>query len=1211
MNLSRPVRLSLLLASTLGILAACDVSDSPARADAPSTTTFAPRILAPAGGVRQADWLHLQIWKQNGQTGQWDSLHSEADLPPTRATLQVKVPLRQKLRYRVAGYAVTFPNGTRQVDTVWSAEETDFILYDTLPVQRNSGTVARNWAVSPSVTYADTVEFRPGNELVIPAPAGQRLAWSRTSATVSCATALPVDSALKVTPLVQTSLQLWVRTCSEDPTVLPSSVRSYQWKVDTLGIGAQNTPLAPIASGVSGFADLGRILSIENDPTKPLSFSMPVTSVLAWSLKVSPDTIPPEVADFPAAPGTADSADESSTGTSLELWTDSLKNAVARSASGLRVAVSLVRIDTNLGKAWVSPPTRFWFRLSPPAAPSRFELTGTRWDSVRVDWSLGRSGLTYRAWRAPGSTAVDPARATELTANFDSSSWFLGGLPPDSALSILLEIRDPGTGLVRREQRSARTKPLPSLPTPILVTPNTFGAQIKVGALGTVKVESPADSAGRSTSFLWTFSKAAKSVTPDPSSLPWPEVPATGALSSTDGSLAPSASPGEYVFLTVVTADAQGRRSAPMKQLLEVVADDVDVPPNAPTGLRVKNRTESSITFAWTNTPGTVAWLRYDINRTGETIVSTTTTDTTHTITGLKAGDSLLDVGVKALQIAPPRLQSAFSQPSLNTRTRLPPVAPGRALAQWIEDAAGLRLRIRWEHFADQDDQIAWEGITSQGQQPGSPQWRLPSSGKSGPDSLEIPYVDLPKTPWLAIGLRALRDSIAGAAVWTPVRIPALAPDIALLRPRIWQKGESLWVSLDRTGMDTAFVLNAKASQGTLVKSFEVTGSQGGASLAGFAAGKLSGELWWTRRTSLGVRAFDTGTVLRVEKNLLPAPTGFALVPGDSITDWILQPSTGLVSGAKAVLVVRSGRDGKVAYVEAPAVESNPADKDTFQLVQVLDGDTSLATAPRTILVSTGSVTPSIPQGNYLFPFPITLTGSGGGVQVATTGSWGIYNGAFDPFAVGSFKTRLSAAFLANSARTLSYVQDSTFNNAIWGKRVDAATTSGATTTPFLKFGNAKISYTAQDVTARVPAIINVQQDQATASAYVWFPVDPVGGGTMDLSRDSAISLRLYKPVGYLDSIFLTVLTTTEGEIDITLPTNLQGDHRFASFTGSSSSLPYYNSTLGKRVTIPWEKLPTYLARVQAIGLQTRGDLLTSRSSIRITSLAVIPKGKP
>lgn len=1217
MKRMRNFRLPLVVATTLGILAACDVSDSPSRAAAPTTATFSPRILAPAGGVRRADWLHVQVWKQNGQTGKWDSIYSESELPPTRTTLQLKVPLRQTLRYRLAGYVTSFPNGTRQVDTVWSAEESGFILYDTVPVQRPSGAVARNWAQAPSIPYDTSIVFRPGNPLEIPSPKGQRLAWSETD-TVSCSKALPMDSSLRIFTRLDTAVRIWVRTCGTDTNVVPSTPRLHRWKIDTTGIIAQYTPLAPIASGISGFADLARIPAIENAPNQALSFSIPATSVLAWNLKLSAETAAPEVSDFPAAP-TASSADARDTGDAITVWTDALKNSLLDYGSGMRVSVTMVRIDTGFGQSWISPPTRFWFRLTPPALPTKFEVVATRWDSVRIDWNLSRTNLTYRAWRAPGTAPVDPTRAIELTSTqIASPSFHLGGLPPDSVLSILLEVRDLQTGLFRREQRSVRTAKLPILPTPFMVTPNSFGAKIKVGTLNTVKVAGSPDSVGRTVSFLWTSTTSPVAATPNPDSTRWPEVPATGAFTSPDGALAPAGSPGQYLFLTVVAVDSSGNRSAPLKQLLEIVADNVDVPPDAPTGLRVKDRTENSVTFAWTNTPGTRAWIRYNGTGLGETIVSSTTTDTTQLVSGLKAGDSLVDVAVQAVDLTNPSRKSAFSAPALNVRTKLPPSAPAKASARWIEDDQGLRLRIRWEHSTDMADQIGWNGIPSSDQIPGSVQWQTPTSGRTGPDSVEIDYGKLPKTAWLAIGVRTIRDGIVGTPEWTPVRIYDLAPDIATLKPRIWQRGDSLFIQLDSSNLGSEYATKVTIDAGVnRIASLDLTGTRGGVDVAKYAGQKLVGTLWLARRTPTNIRSFDEGTPMTEVKSILGAPGDFYLRPGDTPGVWTFTPPTNLASNALVLLVRTNGIDRSARLVvTGDTVIADPSKKDTFQVAQGLDRDTSMLGSAKFLTLLPRPTAMHAP-GSYLFPFATTVTANGGALQLKTaTTPWATSTGVLSaPFSTGAFQARATGAFMVSPVVDLSYTINPSFSSAAWSLRVSNASLLSSSSPSWVQLDNATAAYVPLNkaLVDPTPAYIKFGQSSTIDTGTIWFAVDSTGKSTMDLSKRAGIAFGLLDAVDTTISYTIKVLVaTSSGDLEIRIPTVAPTKATQVSaplqYTLSTTRLPAY-SVLATATVIKWTELPNLLVRVKAVGLGIDGrSKLTLRTTVgtEITGVEVL-----
>lgn len=1193
MTKARNLKLPAVLASTLGILAACDLSDSPDRTGAAVTTTFAPRILAPAEGVRQATFVVLNVWSSSGNN-KWDSVYQEDLISAFQPSITVKnVPLRKALRFRLAGYVTTYPDGIETTDTVWTAVKENFSLSSTTPLTQPTTVLAQNWAIAPVSPFSRSTVLKPGSPLTLKTSAGQRLSVD-SSAQVSCEGTTPADTAVQLVPLLDTSFSVWVRTCSDDPKVLPSSPRNLRWSVDTNGVGRQLTPLAPKpVSGFSDFDDFSRVTSLESDPTQTMDFGASGTSVLAWNLSCSPETSAPVPGDFPPVPSSHSSARFDTAESKFSLW-PALKDSLLVYRRGMRVLATLVRTDVRLGKEWVSSPTRFWFNLVPPPLPTRFQLESLRWDSASIEWDLSRTDLEYRAFRHPGEGAFDSTAGTPLPDSLLKVPFAkIGSLPSNSALSIMLVVRDPRTGLKSSTTRSTTTRALPALSVPTMTTPSAANpVTLKPSLQKNTKIQVADDSAGTPLTFLYVETSVDTAGIANPLGRPWPTVSGPSVKASSNGQIETSGQPGQYVYLSIVATDGAGRVSEPLQRLFKIVAESDVVMPDAPTGLRLSQRDTNALTFSWNAMQGFRYRLRYSVN--GQRETEADTTSNIYRITGLKPGDSVTSIAVRALDNTNAQLISPYSQAIPIAFTKRPPPVPDRPEASWIAQSGSLKLRLVWTRAAGTTNQISSEQVTGSTNVPPDPTWVFRSKTHPGVDTVEIPYADLQKGAFFAFGVRAIQDSLASAPAWQVAPIPRLAP---AFDPDAfaWQKGDTVKVSFSTKGADASFDLKARISQlGLPDTTLVVTSNPGILPLGSFKSGKISGQFWWERRDPTNVAAFDRGLDGRIEQQILPAPTGFALLPGPTEKDWIFQPPTGLDSNAIPMLVVRTSREVKLLKISVgETVTSTPSEADTFQLVQVVGRDTSFATLGRTLRYVTTAPTSSPPQGSYLFPFAVSMSSTLGGVQLQSATDWKDYSGAFDPFALGTFNARIAGPFTVGAPKPFEFRKDSTFNDLDWAKRFDQAT-EGTLGKTLVSFDSGTIRYTPS-TSLKVPATIVLSQQRTGAPATIAFAVDPVNNSTYDASFAKELVVRspdsLTKKIGYA---LVIASRTSKAENIVYIPMLVDGKLLRAPLAATTATtlLPWVVTREGKKQSIAWTGVSAYLSDISWVGIQV--DALTT-----------------
>lgn len=1214
MNIPRPVRLSLLLASTLGILAACDVSDSPARTNAPTTATFSPRILAPAGGVRKAEWLHLQVWtRDDNGDGTWDSLYSDAKIPPASPSLKVTVPVGKRVRYRVAGYVISFPSpGKRQADTVWSAEN-EVRIYSAGTTDDDAGTVAKNWAVAPVSPFSESTLLTAGSPIVLTTRTGQRLAVG-TSDSVSCGGTTPADSIVSLVPQFATTYSVWVRSCSEDAEVLPSSPRRLQWAVDTIGVAKRLTPSAPKpSSGFVDFSDFSRISELELNPEQSIDFGEAKTTSLAWNLALSQDTSTPDTGDYPSAPASRDAAQFDTVGSKLNFWQE-LHDTLDSYKTGMRVLVTLVRTDISLGKEWVSAPTRFWFTLVPPPLPSRFNVVATRWDSVQVDWSL-RDDLEYRAFRHPGRTTFDPSVGQPLDDSVLKKGVFgIGALPSDSAVTILLVVRNPLTGLSSTATAFAITRPLPALPVPTMSSPSAANpVTLKQSQQNATTVEVATDSAGKRLSILYRATLEDTSGITNPLTQPWPIVTLSNAVTSQDGLIQTNGAPGQYVFLSIVATDGEGRISAPLKRVFMIVADNEVVAPSPPSGLSLTQRDSNALTFSWKAMPGFDYRLRYSIN--GQVPKTEAVSSNTLIITGLKPGDFLSSIAVQAVDQTNSTLVSPFSQEIPTAYTKSPPPVPEIRDTSWFVRDHSLFLKLVWVRAPGTTNEYRRETVTSQTPPTAAGNWLPWSRSAPGLDSVEIPYSELQDSRFVAFGIRAHQDSLTSDPAWMVVPIPRLPPafDTGAIA---WQNGDIVKISFAVTAQDTAlFQLKAHITQDGRTTTQVVTSNPGIFRLGSPRTSVLSAEFFWERKAPTGVGALDIGTPVRIEKKIIPAPKEFVLLPGLSTKEWRFPTPSGLDAKATSLLVQKT-RSGDVSAIPFKAgtvgnVKSDPLDQDSFWVAQIVDRDTSLVSLPRTLTLLPVQPVASPAPGSYLFPFDITLTVPEGIKATAQVeqpgGKWETdVPGPFNPFVMSSPTARLAGPFEVSDTMSLAYTLDSTFNDKVWAERVTKLKETG-----WIIPTNTSVTYVNRITTTVADAHLKIVGPPTSNSAIVDFAVDPINNSMMNLSE--AKEIRVHYLGGTLtgqltivvtcvldDSVYSISLKSTTFDEGMKLSTAVLKPTSTKDFAPS-----YWNKAKESMIPIPWEEFPKYLKNVRSVGITVRPSATGSAGSVSLTGLTV------
>lgn len=1213
MKRAHPLRLPAVLAATLGILAACDVSDSPDRTGGTVATTFAPRILAPAEGVRQATFVVLNVWSSPNNDNKWDSVYQEDLISTFEKSIEVKnVPLRTALKFRLAGYVVSFPNGVKTVDTVWTAVKENFSLSTTTPQTQSTTILAKNWAVAPVPPYAATTVLKPGSPVVLKTTKGQRIVVS-SSASVSCQGTTPADTTVQVVPLLDTSLSTWVWTCSDDPAVLPSSPRFFRWSVDTSGIAADRTPFAPIPTSFAGFADLSRITALEVDPTQSVDFGTSSALALAWNLAISPETTTPQASDFPSPPRSRQTAQHDTTGAKLSLW-QSLKDTLADFPGRMRVLATVVRTDTSLGQEWISPPTRFWFNLAPPPAP-RFTLVQAGWDSVRIDWDLSREDLQYRAYRHAGSEDFDTTNGDRLLdAQLKAATTGIGALPSSSPVSVKLVVVDPRTGLSTLVLLTTSTRSLPTLPVPTMIAPSAANPVVlKQSNQGSTLVTVASDSAGKPLTFLFASTEVDTADVPDPANLEWPSVTSPGARASTDGSIVTNGLPGQYVVLSIAATDSQGRISAPLKRLFKIVANNAEVMPDPPTGLRLARRDTSALDFQWNATAGFRYRVRYDLNGRGPD--SSDVDADSFRLAGLSPGDTATSITVRAIDKTDPQKISAYSQSLAMAITRRPPSRPDQPRASWSTESGPLKLRFTWTRTAGNSDEYALADVKGIGELPLSSAWTARNKSTPGADTLEIPYSEVQAYPFAAFGIRAIADSMQSPPSWVVVPIPRLAP---AFDPNAvaWQKGDTVRISFATNGAEAAFQLKAKVIRGTTAETtLVVTSIPGNLPLGSFKAGSISGLFWWERREPTGVALFDAGPVGRIEKQILSAPTGFRLLPRGSDNQWIFQAPPTLAPLAIPHLVVRSaGKVGISSIMDGDSIMSLLADKDTFQLVQVLGRDTSFPTIRQTLSLIESAPIANPPPGAYLFRFPIELTppfGTGATVQVRQSkAEWRDYQVPFDPLEMANPETRLVAPFAVGSIEPLEYAQDSTFKQPDWEKRV-----LRGNETPigndWIGVSDAAIYWVGADLRNN-PAYIKLSQLSLTGPGIVGFATNLTKGASMDASEMAGATVGIRGASG--KEFHLVIGHGSKLEIPmIFVPTTLSAtgstQKTFVAdfFPATTEPQPFYRDAKGNAFPVTAAQMSTVLSSATWIGFSVRSTA-TLLGSVEITSIHLVPK---
>jgi hypothetical protein len=1190
--------------AALAILAACNVSDSSPQADPSGTALFAPRLQAPAEGLRPAEYMRLEVWKRNGQLV-YESIHKQDSILLSESQVSIKVPQRETLKYLLVGYVITIVDGVPAVDTVWTAADSGFAIGSDGPTTRTPLSLIKNWAFSPTTQTASSTTLKPGNAVEFRAARGQFIV-AGSDPNLSCVGV--TDTLVRIPALLTTPLTAWVRACG-DGTTLPSTPRRYSWTNDTAGIGSQRTPLAPSPTGVTGFSDLDRLATAESDPTTPIAFpSGQAGSVIAWAVRVLDKSVVPDSTNFPPAPARKTQAPRTSTDGVLDVWSIVKDSLTDQHPTGMTVLVTAVRIDTGLGAEWPSAPSRFWYSVTPPSAPSRFGVTAQGWDSLILDWNLSNPALRYSAWYAIGSGTPDSAGSTQIPdAATDSSVWVLHSLPSDTTFTVVVKTTDPRTGLSSLATLPGRTGKLPDLPSAIMTKPNTNPAILKASSLDSVQVAVPRDLAGRTLKIRYAASTKAKSDTPDPEAVLWPDLssPSVASSLSTDGKLSVFARPGEYLYISYVTEDSLGRRSPLVrKQRIEVVADDVDVPPPAPTGLRLLARTDRSLTVAWDTMPGFSYDIRWSVN--GVRATNQAVTSTRFVIDGLAAGTPVDSISVKAIQIGNGTRFSGYSTPLPVVRTKTPPAPLSRASSEWVMDGTILKLRIRWTREAGTSEQTALGGVSSASETPASADWKSSVGTSTTEDSLDVLYGMVSDKPFVAFGRRAFRDSIPEGPLWTHIEVPSLAPAVNPDSLRIWQIGSLLKVRAPQGPEAFGFQLRVRVVQTSpfLDSIYTIQRGVGELKLGATSSGTLGARFWWERISKKGTARFDKGEEHRVDKSILPPPSNFILQPGFTENDWIFFAPADIRSGA-SVLLVRS-RSGVPQPPEelttGKVIQASIADSASFQIVQVMNKEDTSDYSPKRSLQTLGEPIASHPEGTYLFPFRIQLTGST--PQVYQSAAWTNTVGLFDPFAMSTFETRSVAPFGVSSTRKFTFEQDITFRDPVWGTRVEEAK-NGVIGKSLVAFDNAKFSYSPTNATGG-PATISFSQATTTEPAVVGFTVDPVKGSRLDLSSATGLVIGTTGSNPKISpTIFLHVLVDRE-EVRLRLPTVLDGTELRASLVDGTTS-PIYTDAKGTIVKVQWADLPTLLSTVSVIGLSVAapsGTLLTAGAEI--TSVQVV-----
>jgi len=1195
--------------AVLGILAACDVNDSPRHAGSPTVAAFAPRVLAPAGGFRKADWLTLSVWKQNG-VGGWDSLYFRDSIAPTKPSVSVKVPLSVKLRYRIAGYIVSFTGGLRTTDTVWSAEESGFILYDSMPVSKSAATQARNWAVSPTSLTSPSAVFIPGNTAAFRTGRGELVA-ARLDSSVSCTDAR--DSVASVSAPIGDSLRVWVIACGADASVVPTKPRRYAWAIDTTTTADTKTPIAPVVSGNSGFASGQNLPSSQTDPTARVQFSAPAGARIAWDFRLDDAILAfPDSSEFPAVPKTLAEARFLTDSAKLDLWSR-IRDSVGGHPAGFRVLVTTTRIDTSLGRSWVSSPTRFWFTVTPPPTPSRFGIAGARWDSVAVDWDLSTPGLTYQAWHGIGTDIPDVQRATQVPADrLTSTDWGIGALPADTSVTVLLRATDPRTGFSSQVKRTAKTLVLPSLPAPRLRWPNTDPATIKKSSQDTLAALWAADSAGRPLRVRYGWTRSLVASTPDPMAVAWPDLSqAASTTLSSDSAIHPGGAPGDYVYLSFATEDAQGRRSATIRQLLTIVADDADVPPDAPRGLHLVARSGSSLLLAWDSLPGFSYRVRY--RSAGQGLIEADIDSAHFAVTGLAVGTKVDSIAVLARQISNPSRQSGWSQPSVAFSTRNPPPAPPRATAEWILDGGLPKLRWRWTRTAGTTDSFAVVGLSDTLAAPGSVAWKAPSSSQPGPDSLDIPYGSVPTTPFLAFGLRAVRDSVASTPVWAIREIPIPAPKVDPSTVRVWQFGDVWKFAFSGTTHPANFVLKVQVSQvlgtsSSFASTVAIPGASAVFSLDSLQPGAAGARFYWERKPAMGIPVFDRGEEYFVAKTILPPPSGFTLTPAPTDGEWTFQAPANLANGAEVVLHRSNAQGASDRPIKTgETVAAAPAAQDTFQIAQIVGEDTSALSPGQGLAVLPAPRGNPIPS-SYLFPFDVTISGQA--PQYQLNGTW---IDARTPVSPSSFPDRTIPVrdigpFAMSPVNKLAYVFDSTFDDPDWEKRV----INGVGVVPgkgWVGSANATMSWVAGD--GRNPSYIKVAQTAVGSPGIVGFATNYSGGTTYDASGMGGATIGVTTAGTKISYAFVIGSSAKGGIPVIYVPATISATGSTGTtlladfFPAATATQPFTLDSKGTSTPVTATQMTAALAASTWLGVAVSGTS-TLTASMVVTSIHLV-----
>jgi len=623
--------LTLGLSVLLVALASCDRDDA-IRPVAPSSESvpFAPRILAPAGGLRQADYVHLQIWAFD--QGAWTSIFEKTDISAGLTKFGVNVPRNVRLSYRVAGYTVSLIDGIRQVDTVWSASKDRVFLTDSLGSD-SAGTVAKNWARSPEIPLDTTVLLQARQTLKFHAAAGERIVVATTASAASCAKTTPADTAATWTVGADSALGLYVRGCPIDTaTGHASSLRYLSWNVDGASLVRAYTPLlAPTAS--LQLAELQANPSRSENLLSPNNPSVGGEVRLAWNLAL--DTLvrdTPKVAeDFPTAPTGLASAHGSSLD-SLRLW-DTLQSWLASHPQGARVRLSLVAIRTLDNRSWVGEPSYRWFTILPPEAP-QFQLSSPSWGAVEFRWNQTTfpTRLRLRAWMQPGSAKPDTSLAALASDSLSKTSFVGRGYTGGQIVSVRLVARDSLTGLVTESILSTTTSAWPALPAPQMKP----GSGSQLHETDTLALSTTADPAGQPVALRY-FVKQATASSVDSSQ--FSVVGATWRTNANRYSLPLTGLTGQFLYVGAAFVDTvHGRSSDTILAWIEVAQNTVALRPESPANLALVARTSSSIQVSWSK----VANATYQLELTKSGVSSVLdVSDTVKTISGLSNGDSV------------------------------------------------------------------------------------------------------------------------------------------------------------------------------------------------------------------------------------------------------------------------------------------------------------------------------------------------------------------------------------------------------------------------------------------------------------------------------------------------------------------------------------------------------------------------------------------